>query len=175
MPPDVETPEVARPLISTPKLMVTIFWNVWGIHVIDYVPSGESFNSSRFIEQILPTIAGLPARHAAVRQRKAFVLHLENSPMHTSRAVLETMASIPVQLAPHPPYSPDLAPSDFFLFGHLKGKMIGREFDSPDALIAWIKATFEALPKPGLEQVFEEWIRRVEQCIDNEGSYFPES
>jgi hypothetical protein len=52
--------------------------------------------------------------------------------------------------------------------------MIGREFDSPDALIAWIKATFEAIPKPGLEQIFEEWIRRVGQCIENEGSYFPE-
>jgi hypothetical protein len=52
--------------------------------------------------------------------------------------------------------------------------MIGREFGSPDALIACIKATFEALPKPGLEQVFEEWIHRVERCIDDEGSYFPE-
>jgi transposase len=141
--------------------MVAIFWNVSGIHVVDYVPSGESFNSAHFIERILPTIAGLPVRHAAVRQRKAFVLHRHNSPMHKSTAVIDTMASIPVQLALRPPYSPDLAPCDFFLFGYLKGKLIGPEFDSPDALIAWIKATFEALPKPVLEQAFEEWIRRV--------------
>jgi hypothetical protein len=66
MPPDVETPEVARRLINTSKLMITIFWDVSGIHVIDYVPSGESFNSALFIERILPTIAVLPARHAAV-------------------------------------------------------------------------------------------------------------
>jgi hypothetical protein len=99
MPPDVDTPEVARRLINTPNLMITVFWNVSGIHLIDYVPSSESFNSSHFIEQILPTIAGLPARHAAVRQRKAFVLHMDNSPIHESKAVMETMASIPVQLA----------------------------------------------------------------------------
>jgi hypothetical protein len=41
--------------------MVTIFWNVSGIHVIDYLPSGESFNSADFIERTLPTIAGLPS------------------------------------------------------------------------------------------------------------------
>jgi hypothetical protein len=99
MPPDVETPEVVRRLINTPKLMITIFWNVSGIHVIDYVPSGESFNSANLIERNLPTIAGLPARHAAVRQKKAFVLHIDNSPIHKSKAVMETMASIPVQLA----------------------------------------------------------------------------
>jgi hypothetical protein len=154
--------------------MITIFWNVSGIEVIDYVPSGESFNSAHFIERLLLAIAGLSARHAAVRQRKAFVLHMDNSPIHKSKAGMKTMASIPVQRAPHPPYSPDLAPSDVFLFGYLKGKMIGQEFDSPDALIVSIKATSEALPKPVLDQAFEEWIRRVEQCIDNEGSYFPE-
>jgi hypothetical protein len=79
--------------------MITIFWNVSGIHIIDYVPSGESFNSVHFIERVLPTIAGLPSRHAALRQRKAFVLHMHNSPIHKSKAVMETMASIPVQLA----------------------------------------------------------------------------
>jgi hypothetical protein len=174
MPPDVEIPEVARRSIKTSKLMVAIFWNVSGIHVIDYVPSGESFNSGHFIEWILPTIAGLLGRHAAVRQRKAFVLHPNNSPIHKSKAVLETMASIPVQLIPHRRYSPDLAPSDFIFFGYLQGKMIGREFNCPDAFIAWIKANSEALPKPVLEQGFEEWIHQVEQWIDNEGSYFPE-
>jgi hypothetical protein len=30
-----------------------------------------------------------------------------------------------MKLAPHPPYSPDLASSDFFLFGNVKGKLMG--------------------------------------------------
>jgi hypothetical protein len=61
MPPDVETAEVRRRLNKTPKVMVMIFWNVSGIRVIDYIRSGESFNSAGFIERILPTIAGLPS------------------------------------------------------------------------------------------------------------------
>jgi hypothetical protein len=31
---------------------------------------------------------------------------------------------------PHPAYSPDLVPSTFFLFGHIKRKLI--EYDIPD-------------------------------------------
>jgi hypothetical protein len=76
--------------------MNAIFWTVSSIRVIDSVPSGESFNSAHFIERILLTIARLAVQHAQVRQRKALVLHMDNSPIHKSKAVLETMANIPV-------------------------------------------------------------------------------
>jgi hypothetical protein len=129
MPATLRSPEVARLLINTPKLMITIFWNASGIHIIDYVPSGESFNSAHFIERIFPTIAGLTARHAVVRQRKVFVLDMGNSPMRKSKAVMETRASIPVQRALHPLSPRDFAPSDSVSFGYPKGKRTGREFD----------------------------------------------
>jgi hypothetical protein len=48
---------------------------------------------------------------------------------------MDVMANIPVQLAPHPPYSPDLDPSDFFLFEYPKEKMIRQEFDSQEDMI----------------------------------------
>jgi hypothetical protein len=102
IPPDVETLEGARWLIDTSEHMVTIFWSASGIQVIHFLPSGEPFNSGHFIERILPNSVGLPARHDAVRQKKAFVLHMDNSPIHKSKAVMDEMATIPVQLAPHP-------------------------------------------------------------------------
>ena len=36
------------------------------------------------------------------------------------------------ELLPHPPYSPDLAPSDFFLFPKLKEQLKGIHFNSPN-------------------------------------------
>jgi hypothetical protein len=87
---------------------------------------------------------------------------------------MDEMANIPVQLVPHPFSSPDLDPSDFFLFEYPKEKMIGQEFGSPEDLIALNSATFEAIPNRVLEHVFEEWIRRVQRCLDHEGSYFSE-
>jgi hypothetical protein len=49
--------------------------------------------------------------------------------------VTEKMASLRLVLEPYPPYSPDLTPSDFFLFGHLKEKILGIDFESPQELI----------------------------------------
>jgi hypothetical protein len=60
---------------------------------------------------------------------------MDNSQIHKSKAVMDVMANILVQLAPHPPSWPDLDPSDFFLFEYPKEKMIGQEFDSPEDLI----------------------------------------
>jgi transposase len=56
---------------------------------------------------------------------------MDNLPIHKSKVTRAKLSQMPVRLAPHPPYSPDLTPSDFFLFGYLKTKMLGLEFDSP--------------------------------------------
>jgi transposase len=96
---------------------------------------------------------------------------MDNSPIHRSRAVTEKVGSLRLALAPHPAYSPDLAPSDFFLFGYLKEKIVGIDFGSPRELIDWIQLTFEAIPGHILHSVFESWLRRVQDCINSEGSY----
>jgi hypothetical protein len=41
--------------------------------------------------------------------------------------------------APHPPYPPDLAPSDFYLFGHVKGCVAGNAFEDADELFGAIQ------------------------------------
>jgi histone-lysine N-methyltransferase SETMAR len=154
----VEAPEVARPLITTPKLMITIFWGVSEIHVTDYLPPDTSFDSTYFIDHILCGFNTLPIISVAVRQTKAFVIHLGNSPINKSESVIAKISSMPVQLAPHPPYSPDLAPSDFFRFGHLKSQMIERESDSPEDLTRWIRAAFLRMSRDTIKRVFDQWI-----------------
>lgn len=51
------------------------------------------------------------------------------------------------ELLPHPPYSPDLAPSDYFLFPNLKKWLGGKRFDSNDEVISQTRAYFEDLDK----------------------------
>ncbi|QQP57739.1 Putative DD34D transposase [Caligus rogercresseyi] len=40
------------------------------------------------------------------------------------------------ELLPHPPYSPDLTPSDYFLFADLKRMLAGKKFKDNDGVIA---------------------------------------
>jgi hypothetical protein len=52
--------------------------------------------------------------------------------------------------------------------------MNGQEFEYRKDLITWMKASLEAIPNRVLEQVFEEWISRVQGYIDHEGFYSSE-
>jgi [histone H3]-lysine36 N-dimethyltransferase SETMAR len=49
------------------------------------------------------------------------------------------------ELLPHPPYSPDLAPSDFFLLADLKRMLAGKKFSTNEKVIVETEAYFEAI------------------------------
>jgi histone-lysine N-methyltransferase SETMAR len=161
---DVESPEVARQLIVTPKLMITIFWSVSGIHMIDYLPPCTSFDSTCFVDHILCGFNTLPIMSVEVRQKSICDSHGQFANAHI-KSIITKISSMSMQLAPHPPYSPDLAPPDFCRFGHLKCQMIGREFDSPEDLVRWIRAAFLRISRDTIERVVDEWIDRVDMKV----------
>jgi histone-lysine N-methyltransferase SETMAR len=56
-----------------------------------------------------------------------------------------------VKSAPHPPYSPDLAPSDFYLFGYIKRCLAGLSFEDADRLLAAVEGVLEGIEKATLQ------------------------
>jgi len=74
--------------------------------------------------------------------------------------------------APHPPYSPDIAPSDFYLFGYVKGRLSGRCFKSRNELIEAISSIINEISPSKRREVFEEWKDRCKWVYMHEGTYF---
>ena len=71
----------------------------------------------------------------------------------------------------HPVYSPDLAPSDIFLFPKIKERLKGRHFDDDD-IRRNTTAALQAIPQNQFQNCFEGWTRRWHQCIAYQGEYF---
>ena len=71
----------------------------------------------------------------------------------------------------HPPYSPDLAPWDFYLFGYIKNTFANAVFNSLQDAIKDVIAFVEGIPKKQLIAVFDEWRRRLKSCIERKGEY----
>ncbi|KYN39235.1 hypothetical protein ALC56_06368 [Trachymyrmex septentrionalis] len=89
----------------------------------------------------------------------------------TSLLVSSFLTKNNIIIMPQPPYSPDLAPCDFFLFPKLKRPMKGRRF----ATIKEINASLEelkAIPKSAFQKCFDDWKKRWHKCIVSEGDYF---
>jgi hypothetical protein len=102
LPADADMPEVAKRLINTPKIMITIFWNPFGIQVLVALPERTSFDAEYFIDYVITPIEELPAMRAAVTQKQTFVIHMDNSLIHKSKAAIQKIASLRLKIAPHP-------------------------------------------------------------------------
>jgi hypothetical protein len=72
----------------------------------------------------------------------------------------------------HPADSPDRAPSDFFLFGYLKEKLIDFDCRSQEDLKSAITSIFTEIDKETLVAVFLSWIERLKWVIRKEGRYY---
>jgi hypothetical protein len=76
-------------------------------------------------------------------------------------------------LATHPPYSLDLAPSDLFLFGHVKHCLQGMAFTSQEEVFTVIGEIVTDIPKETLHRVFDHWMERLEWVSQHNGDYYP--
>jgi transposase len=56
------------------------------------------------------------------------IVRADNAVPDVAKCVTYYMDHNPLKIAPHPPYSPDLAPADFYLFGYVKHQLQGHEF-----------------------------------------------
>jgi hypothetical protein len=106
----------------------------------------------------------------AVRRRRpelwpdAWITHLDNAPAHDTLAVLEFLAK-KIDIEVGPPYSPDLAPCDFWLFPKLKTALKGRHLGTCDDLP-------ERIPEEEFQKCFDQWKHRLTKCICAQGDYF---
>jgi hypothetical protein len=71
--------------------------------------------------------------------------------------------------ASHPPSLPDLAASDFYLFGYVKHQLQGHEFTEEAKFVSAISEIFNQIPPDTLVDVFDHWMRKLQRCIDISG------
>ena len=71
----------------------------------------------------------------------------------------ELLATKQITVLEHPAYSPDLAPSDFFLFPKIREILNGRHFNDVDDIRSNTMAAVKAIPQNQFQNCFEGWTR----------------
>jgi histone-lysine N-methyltransferase SETMAR len=148
------------------NLMLSIFWDSDGVINIDFADRQVKINSAYYSTLIEQT--------RKLRRKKKntnlWLLH-DNAPIHTANLILEKIDRCGFSTLEHPAYSPDLAPSDFYLFRHLKKHLAGKFFVSSDSLKEEVSKFFDDKPKSFFNDGFFELPVRWKKCINNNGSY----
>ena len=66
--------------------------------------------------------------------KKKVIFYQDNARVHMCVVSMAKFHELRYELLPHPPYSPDLAPSDYFLLPNLKKWLRGKRFYSNDEI-----------------------------------------
>ncbi|GFS80586.1 protein GVQW3 [Trichonephila clavipes] len=107
-------PKKVRMSKSRIKKIIIVFFDIRGIVHCEFVPQGQTVNSAFYLE----VLRRLKRRIARVRAdiKDTAKLHHDNATSHTAFIIINVLARSNTSVIPHPPYSPDLAPWDFFCF-----------------------------------------------------------
>ena len=142
-----------------------------GILFDQAVPAGQTVNGDCYRSVLRKVLHATRTKRPALHEAGVILLQ-DNAAPHRKQNVLAAIESWGWEILPHPPYSPDLSPCDFFLFPRIKESMRGRRFGTEDEVNQAYKAGMDAVTKVRVGAGIDGLVRRWEKCVEAEGGYF---
>ncbi|GFU62633.1 histone-lysine N-methyltransferase SETMAR [Trichonephila clavipes] len=168
----ISSPTRVKPkhILTPRKIMCTVFWDSKGILLIDFLPRGQTINAAVYCETLRKLRRAIQNKRRGFLSKGVVFLH-DNARPHTANVTKTLLRGFGWDVFYHPPYSPDLALSDFHLFLHLKSFLAGKHFNNDKELKEnvsnWLKTQVATFYEEGTEKL----VPRYDTCLQNFGSY----
>jgi len=152
------------------KVMATIFWDCKGVLLVDYLPQKTTMTGPYYGEVLTNLRHAVKEKRREILTRGLLLLH-GNAPALMSRVAQAIVNDIGFEQLSHPPYSPNLTPSDFCLFQHQKQHLHGTRFFDDDELWQPMESYLDNMPQEFYLAGIKELFDKCEKCIDIRGDY----
>ena len=123
------------------------------------------------VNHCVPEIFQARSKRRPRKGVRGLLLHHDNASVHTAAVTLDFVAANDFQLVIGPPYSPDLAPCDWFLFYYVKWQLKGKQFQNVEDARAFIEGVILDIPQSTWSGVINSWFERMVRCVQAEGSF----
>ncbi|GFV04697.1 histone-lysine N-methyltransferase SETMAR [Trichonephila clavipes] len=131
----------------------------------------EAINSEVYCHQLDKLNDALQQKRSELINRKGVVFHQDNARPHTSLVTRQKLLQLEWDTMPHPPYSPDLAPSDYYLFRSLQNVLDGKTSTSnkevKNHLDQFFASKEQKFNERGIMLLPESW----QKVLDQNGQY----
>ena len=141
----------ARMSKSKFKAMMIVFFDIRGVIYIDWVPEGQTVKQVYYKNVLTNLRERVRRRRPDMWKNASWILHHDNA-----LSVKRYLAKNNIPVMEHPPYSPDLAPCDFFLFPKIKSELKGTRFESVDAVKAKATQLLNSITQDDLQHCFQQ-------------------
>ncbi|KAI2527979.1 SET domain and mariner transposase fusion gene [Homo sapiens] len=161
-----------KPILHPKKVMVTIWWSAAGLIHYSFLNPGETITSEKYAQEIDEMNQKLQRLQLALVNRKGPILLHDNARPHVAQPTLQKLNELGYEVLPHPPYSPDLLPTNYHVFKHLNNFLQGKRFhnqqDAENAFQEFVESQSTDFYATGINQLISRW----QKCVDCNGSYF---
>ena len=164
---DSPRPKKARQSKSTHKLLMIPFFHSTGMIYMHWVPTGQTVNKEYYVEVLREFRKRFHRKRPALFKSGQWHFHQDNAPIHSSVLVTDYLSKMGIKTVPQPPYSPDLAPCDFWLFPKLRGCRYETTEEMKDA----VTKVIDTLTQEDFHRAFQKLLERY-KCIAAGGDYF---
>jgi len=148
------------------------FFDSDGIIHKEFIPVGQTVNSAFYEEVLKRLLQRIHCVSPELHRTGQWMLLHDNAPAHCAIRIHQFLAQRGVPVLDHPPYSPDLAPVDFFLFPYLKNIMKGARFADVAAIEERVTAVLRSILKEVFADSFQKLYECCQQCVVKECDYF---
>ena len=167
-----DRPQVPRCPRSCKKLLVVPFFDRHGLVHVETLQN-QTVKAANLLPLLKHVRHSLLLRHLQVRRRPArTLLHMDNALAHRAKPVQDWLIAEEWRQLPHPPYSPDLSPCDFFLFPLLKRRLQGKNYGDIPRLAAAVNRELAEITQAQWRMCFADWLHRYRKCLLFQGWYF---
>ena len=123
-------PTTAKDSLPPKKVMWYIWWDWKGVLYREPLLENQTVNSKKYCSQLDQLKATLNKKHPELVNRKCIIFHQYNARPRVSLMTRQKLLQVGSEVLIHPPYSPDIVPSDFHFFQSLQNSLNGKTFNS---------------------------------------------
>jgi len=157
-----------KPEIHQKKVMLSVWWGVRGVVYWELLPDNTTVTADVYCAQLEKLSERLSSERPD--QQKVYFLH-DNARPHIAKSTRAKLLELGWEVLPHPPYSPDLAPTDYYLFRSLSNNLRDSEFDNKADLKQYLEGFFASKPTEFYARGIHSLHTRWQTVIDNDGTY----
>ena len=165
-------PKKARQSKSTHKPMMIPFFDSTGMIYMHWVPTVQTVNKEYYVEVLTEFRKRFRRKRPALFKSAQWHFHQDNALVHNFILFTDFLTKMGIKTVPQPPYSPDLAPCDFWLFPKLKEKLRGYRYETIEEMKEDVTKIIDTLTQEEFHGVFQKLLERYDKCIAAGGNSF---
>jgi len=163
-------PRTCLQTLSARKVMATVFWYWEGVLLVDFLGRGSTINSERYCETLKKLRRAIQNKRRGKLSSNVWFFH-DNARSHMANRARELLDHFGWEVFDHPPYSPDLAPSNYHLFPNMKTWLATQRFDDDAELQAGVNEWLNSQAAKFYDDGINELVHRYDKSLNLNGDY----